>query len=90
MIGSLFAAIGPAVARRAQSAHSFGNNRTPTPGSHGHLHKGVLTASVSPLLVGLTVGLLFGRAGRSGSAAAWPGARSTPSRRVAPRKGAGK
>ena len=90
MIGSLFAAIGPAAAGRAQLAFRFGNNGTPTPGSHGHLHKGVYPAAASPLLVGLAAVLLFGRAGRSGSAAAWPGARSNPSRRVAPRKGAGK
>ena len=90
MIGSLFAVIGPAAARRAQSADSFGNTGTPTPGSHSHLHKGVYPAAANPFLVGLAAVLQFGRAGRSGTAAAWPGARSNPSRRVAPRKGAGK
>ena len=89
MIGSLFAAIGSAAARRAQFTSQFGNG-TPTPGSHSHLHNGVTPAAASIAFAATLVAAFpIGRAGRSGSAAAWPGARSNPSRRVAPRKGAG-
>lgn len=78
-----------AIPRIGQNANAFAP--TCTPGSHASTLAGETAATGSCLNNRPVAALLsFGRAGRAGPTAAWPGARSNPRLRVAPSRDAGK